>query len=99
MNVNEGKIVFNYLKEKLGSERLAYMEFAMIEEDYRQFILKNIIINYLVNDYYDNTLLFNGVNWSPDKRRYRIMEYAIEQYHKMDSEQRELIVEKILDNS
>ena len=97
MNVNEGKIVFNYLKEKLGNERLAYIEYGVIEEDYRQFILKNIIISYLV-DIYSQSLTFNWVNGSPEKRRYRIMEYSLYKYDKLNAAEYELIIENILDN-
>lgn len=99
MKVNEGKIVFNYLKEKLGDERLAYIEFGMIDEDYRQYILKNIIKDYLINNYYNNTLLFDGVNWSPQKRKLRIIDYVNHEYNKMNEDDLEIIVEKILDNS
>lgn len=99
MNLNEGKIVFNYLKEKLGNERLAYMEYDMIEEDYRQYILENIIKDYLINHYYNNTLLFDGVNWSPQKRKLRIIDYVSHEYNTMHEEDREIIVEKILNNN
>jgi hypothetical protein len=99
MNLNEGKIVFNYLKEKLGNERLAYIEYDMIEEDYKQYILKNMIKDYLINHYYNNTLLFDGVNWSPQKRKLRIIDYVSHEYNTMHEDDREIIVEKILNNN
>ncbi len=98
MKVNEGKVVFNYLKSINKDERDAYIQYDQMDAQQRKFILKNIIISYLVDCYYYNTLLFDGVNWSPDKRRYRIIDYVIYKYHKMDSEERELIIEKILNN-
>lgn len=98
MNINEGKIVFNYLKEKHGNERDAYIAYDGLDMINKQIILKNIIISYLVDYYWNETLLFDGVNWSPEKRRYRVMEYSMNQYDKMDEEEREIIVEKILDN-
>jgi|TARA_Y100000289_G_scaffold11615_1_gene10763 hypothetical protein len=98
MNINEGKIVFNYLKEKHGSERDAYIAYDNLDIMNKKIILKNIIISYLVDHYWNDTLLFDGVNWSPEKRRYRIMEYSMNQYEKMDEEDREIIIEKILYN-
>ena len=97
MNINEGKIVFNYLKEKHGNEREAYIMYDKIDMSNKKIILKNIIISYLV-DHYWNSLLFNHPTWSPEKRRYRIMEYAMHKYDKMDEEESEIIIEKILDN-
>jgi len=98
MNINEGKIVFNYLKQKHGNERNAYIAYDNLDMDNRKLILKNIIISYLVDHYWNDTLLFDGVNWSPEKRRYRIMEYSMKQYDKLDEEERDLIIDKILDN-
>lgn len=98
MNINEGKIVFNYLKEKYGSERDAYIAYDNLGINNKKIILKNIIISYLIDYYWNETLLFDGVNWSPEKRRYRIMEYCMNQYEKMDEEDREIIIEKILNN-
>lgn len=98
MNINEGKIVFNYLKQKHGNERDAYIAYDNLDMNNRKLILKNIIISYLVDHYWNDTLLFDGVNWSPEKRRYRIMEYSMKQYDKIDEEEREIIIEKILDN-
>ena len=96
MNLNEGKIVFNYLKKKLGNERLAYMEYDMIEEDYRQYILENIIKDYLINHYYNNTLLFDGVNWSPQKRKLRIiityMNFNIESFYNFKDKMNSIIL-------
>ena len=98
MNINEGKIVFNYLKEKHGNERDAYIAYDNLDMDNRKLILKNIIISYLVDHYWNDTLLFDGVNCSPEKRRYRIMEYSMNQYNKLNEEERDLIIDKILDN-
>lgn len=98
MNINEGKIVFNYLKNKHGSDREAYIAYDNLNINNKKIILKNIIISYLVDFYWNETLLFDGVNWSPEKRRYRIMEYSIKLYDKIDEEEREIIIEKILNN-
>lgn len=98
MNINEGKIVFNYLKNKHGNDREAYIAYDKLGIKNKKTILKNIIISYLVDYYWNNTLLFDGVNWSPEKRRYRIVEYSVHQYNKMNSEEREIIIEKILNN-
>jgi len=95
MNINEGKIVFNYLKEKHGDSRQAYIKYDEMDIDQKKIIIKNIIIDYLVDSYW-NSLLFDFVNGSPAKRRYRINEYAMYKYDQMDSEERETIVEKIL---
>lgn len=84
------------MKDKNKSEREAYIEYDNMTIEKRNFILKNIIISYLVDHYYNKTLLFDHVNWSPDKRRLRIMDYVIYQYNKMDEEERETIIEKIL---
>ena len=83
------------MKNKNKSEREAYIEYDNMTLEKRNFILKNIIISYLVDSYW-NSLLFDHVNWSPDKRRLRIMDYVIYQYNKMDEEERETIIEKIL---
>lgn len=96
MNLNEGKIVFNYLKEKHGDSRQAYIKYDEMDIDQKKIIIKNIIISYLVDYYWNETLLFDGVNWSPEKRRYRIMEYSMHKYDKLDEEEREIIIEKIL---
>ena len=98
MNINEGKIVFNYLKNKHGSDRKAYIAYDNLDINNKKIILKNIIISYLVDFYWNETLLFDGVNFSPEKRRYRIMEYAMRKYDKIDEEEREIIIEKILNN-
>ena len=98
MNINEGKIVFNYLKDKNKSEREAYIEYDNMTLEKRNFILKNIIISYLVNNYYDHSLLFDHVNWSPEKRKLRIIDYVTHKYDNMHKDDREIIVEKILNN-
>lgn len=106
MNVNEGKIVFNYLKKKhkksdlfglikSDHERLAYMEYDAMSQQEREFTLKNIIISYLVDNYSDS-LLFNHVTWSPDKRRYRIMEYAKNKYDTLSAEEYDIIIDSLL---
>jgi hypothetical protein len=104
MNINEKKIVFNYLKEKhsqgknkKNAEQLAYIEYDEMPENQREFILRNIIISYLV-DIYSQSLTFNWVNGSPEKRRYRIMEYSLYKYDKLNAAEYELIIENILDN-
>lgn len=98
MNINEGKIVFNHLKNKHGNDREAYIAYDKLGIKKKKTILKNIIISYLIDYYWNNTLLFDGVNWSPEKRRYRILEYSVHQYNKMNSEEREIIIEKILND-
>lgn len=106
MNVNEGKIIFNYLKKKhkksnlfglikSDHERLAYIEYDNMTEGERKFILKNIIINYLV-DNYSESLLFDHFTWSPEKRRYRIIEYSKSKYYSLTSEQYEVLIESLL---
>ena len=108
MNINEGKLVFNYLekkhtkislfrKNKAEAKRLAYIEYDELTEGQKKSIVKNLIISYLV-DNVSHSLTFSWVNGSPEKRRMRILEYVNSKYNKMDSEEREIIVEKILDN-
>ena len=108
MNINEGKLVFNYLekkhtkislfrKNKAEAKRLAYIEYDELTEEQKKSIVKNLIISYLV-DNVSHSLTFSWVNGSPEKRRMRILEYVNSKYNRMDSEEREIIVEKILDN-
>ena len=108
MNINEGKLVFNYLekkhtkislfrKNKAEAKRLAYIEYDELTEGQKKSIVKNLIISYLV-DNVSHSLTFSWVNGSPEKRRMRILEYVNSKYNRMDSEEREIIVEKILDN-
>ena len=52
MKVNEGKVVFNYLKSINKNERDAYIQYDQMDAQQRKFILKNIIISYLVDCYY-----------------------------------------------
>ena len=106
MNVNEGKIIFNYLKKKhkksdlfglikADHERLAYIEYDNMTEAERKFTLKNIIISYLI-DNYSESLLFDHSTWSPEKRRYRIIEYSNHKYSKLSSEEYEIIIDNLL---
>lgn len=108
MNVNEGKLVFNYLEQKHTkinlfrrnkdeAKRLAYMEYDELSDEQKKSIVKNLTISYLI-DNVSHSLTFSWANGSPEKRRIRILEYATSKYNKMDSEEREIIVDKIIDS-
>lgn len=113
MDWNERKIVLNYLQSLYLKEK-KYGSFVILNKIYaknksikkldelsindKEILLRKIIIDYLVDSHSDS-LLFDSVhNADPDRRLLRIKEVMYQKYMNMSSIEREIIINKILNN-
>jgi hypothetical protein len=86
-------VVVNIICAKTSAQE-KYEELSSKE---RESIVKKIIINYLVSTFIQS-LAFNFVNGSPQKRLFRIKEFAFQKYDSLTEDERILILKKINNN-
>lgn len=86
-------VVVNIICAKTSAQE-KYEELSSKE---RESIVRKIIINYLVSELIQS-LTFNFVNGSPEKRLFRIKEFAFKQYNSLTEDERILILKKINNN-
>lgn len=94
---NKGLFSDSAVVNKIISKHNSQIEYEEMTDSQRRIILKNIIINYLVNDLL-NSLAIDFVNGSPEKRLFRIKEVAHQRYLSLTEDERILIIKKINNN-
>lgn len=86
-------VVVNIICAKVSAQE----EYEELSNKERRSIVKKIIINYLVSTFIQS-LAFNFVNGSPQKRLFRIKEFASQKYNSLTEDERILILRKINNN-